>query len=93
MVLSKDMSEIKKLDREELHDHYSDLGYSYKGYHLEIQVDEDPGERYYYYGSIYDPEGKELKLPKTTRGGNEDFLGVMGNIKADEFKAYIDSLI
>ena len=89
----RDMEGIEKVSKENLHYSYSDLGYRYKGYQLEVEVDEDPGERYYYYSFLFDPKGKKIDLPKTKEGGIEQFIDIMGSLRAKKFKAYIDSLI
>jgi|TARA_R100000482_G_C4982547_1_gene83922 hypothetical protein len=86
--------EVEELSKDELINRYSDFGISYKGYHLEVEQDEEPNERYFYYGTIYNPQGKSMELPRAKVGaGSEHFVGTMGNIKVDEFKEYIDSLI
>ena len=86
--------EVEELSNDKFISRFSDFGISYKGYHLEIEQDEEPNERYFYYGTIYNPQGKSIELPpKDIGAGSEDFVGTMGNIKVKEFKAYIDSLI
>ena len=77
-------------DRNKLNYFYNDYGYNYKGYQLEVDVDEEPGERYFYFTQLYDPNGKEIPIPD---GGQRNFVGVMGNLDAEDFKSYIDSLI
>ena len=85
--------EVEELSNDNFFSRFSDFGISYKGYHLEVEQDEEPNERYFYYGTIYNPQGESMKLPSKEIGaGSEDFVGTMGNIKAKEFKEYIDRI-
>ena len=85
--------EVEELKQEEFINRYNDFGIKYKGYHLEVEQDEEPNERYFYYGTIYNPQGKSIQLPDRDIGaGSEDFVTTMGSIKAEEFKKYIDSI-
>lgn len=85
--------EVEELKKEELVNRYNDFGIKYKGYHLEVEQDEEPGERYFYYGTIYNPQGEKVKLPpREIGGGSEDFVTTMGYVKEKEFKAYIDGM-
>ncbi len=81
---------VEITDRNKLNYQYNDYGYNYKGYQLEVDVDEEPNERHFYFTQLYDPSGKELSLPE---GGQKGFVGIMGNFEEDDFKKYIDSLI
>ena len=90
--------EVEELKKEELVNRYNDFGIKYKGYHLEVEQDEEPNERYFYYGTIYNPQGKSMQLPERTNSyggseGKEDFVTTMGGIKEKEFKDYVDKNI
>ena len=85
--------EVEELKEEELINKYNDFGIKYKGYHLEVEQDEEPNERYFYYGTIFNPKGERVKLPpRKIGGGSEDFITTMGYVKEKEFKEYIDSI-
>jgi len=85
--------EVEELKEEELINKYNDFGIKYKGYHLEVEQDEEPNERYFYYGTIFNPKGEKVKLPpRKIGGGSEDFITTMGYVKEKEFKEYIDSI-
>ncbi len=85
--------EVIEIGKDQFFNTYNDYGFSYKGYQLEIEEDEEPGERNFYYGQLFDPEGNRVKLPKReVGGGNEDFVDTMGNIEVEKFQSYIDSL-
>jgi hypothetical protein len=90
--------EVEELKKEELVNRYNDFGIKYKGYHLEVEQDEEPNERYFYYGKLYNPQGKSMQLPERTNRyggseGKEDFVTTMGSIKEKEFKDYVDKNI
>jgi len=89
----KEDEEVKELSNDKFFSRFTDFGISYKGYHLEVEQDEEPNERYFYYGTIYNPQGKSMQLPDRDIGaGSEDFVTTMGSIKEEEFKKYIDSI-
>ena len=66
---------------------YSDYGYRYKGYQLEVQKETEPGERDFYHFDIYDKRGNKLNIP-----GNIKLINNYGEINEENFKSYIDSL-
>ena len=82
---------VKDLTNDEFFSRFTDYGISYRGYHLEVEQDEEPNERYFYYGTIYNPQGQSIQLPEKEVGaGSEDFINTMGGIKVNEFKLFID---
>ena len=92
--LSSENEEIEEIEKDQFFDKSNDYGFSYKGYQLEIEEDEEPGERNFYYGKLFNPKGERVKLPKRdVGGGNEDFVNTMGGIEVLKLQSYIDSLI
>ena len=76
------------IDREGLIYPYSDYGYNYRGYQLEVEKEIEPGERYLYFFDVYDKKGNKLKTPS-----NLKLINNYGELNEQDFKKYIDSLI
>lgn len=74
-------------DRNQLNNPYNDYGYKYKGFQLEVEKDEEQGERYFYFSQLFDPEGKQMTDPET------NLVSSFGDLDAEKFKDYIDNII
>lgn len=79
--------EVIYINDEDLFYPYSNYGYRYKGYQLEVQKETEPGERDFYFFDIYDEKGNKLKTPN-----NLNLISNYGELNEQDFKSYIDSL-
>ena len=79
--------EVIYINDEDLIYPYSNYGYRYKGYQLEVQKETEPGERDFYFFDIYDEKGNKLKTPN-----NLKLISNYGELNEQDFKSYIDSL-